>query len=111
MRVLLASGAQPLALNTASYTPLDYSITGQAAQYYKSLIVWREDDETEDERSADEREDDDEEEEGDDDDEEDDDEEEQRQHVPVARPLMNGTVPKTSTQTFPGIRLVTEDDA
>lgn len=103
-----------MALNKASYTPLDYSISGQAAQYYKNLIVWREEDEIEDEVSGEEgerKEDDDEEEEDDDDDNDDEEEEEEpRQHVPVAKPVINGAVPKTSTQAFPGIRLVTEDD-
>ncbi|KAJ9316188.1 hypothetical protein DTO271D3_3457 [Paecilomyces variotii] len=114
VRVLLASGAQPLALNKASYTPLDYSISGQAAQYYKNLIVWREEDEIEDEVSGEEGErkedDDDEEEEDDDDDDDDEEEEDPRQHVPVTKPVINGAVPRTSTQAFPGIRLVTEDD-
>jgi hypothetical protein len=36
--VLLSAGAAPLAPNKFNYTPLDYSITVQAAQYFQNLI-------------------------------------------------------------------------
>jgi ankyrin repeat protein len=38
VRVLLSAGAAPLALNKFNYTPLDYSITVQAAQYFQNLM-------------------------------------------------------------------------
>lgn len=38
VRVLLQAGAPPLAPNAAEYTPLDYSITIEAAQYFRSLV-------------------------------------------------------------------------
>lgn len=38
VRVLLQAGAPPLAPNAADYTPLDYSITIEAAQYFRSLV-------------------------------------------------------------------------
>jgi len=38
VRVLLSAGAAPLAPNKFNYTPLDYSITVQAAQYFQNLI-------------------------------------------------------------------------
>lgn len=38
VRVLLSAGAPPLAPNKANHTPLDYSVTKQAAQYFQSII-------------------------------------------------------------------------
>jgi uncharacterized protein len=38
VRVLLSAGAPALARNHANYTPLDYSLTVQAAQYFQNLI-------------------------------------------------------------------------
>ncbi|KAL1963800.1 hypothetical protein VTN77DRAFT_7866 [Rasamsonia byssochlamydoides] len=38
VRVLLSAGAPPLALNKANHTPLDYSVTKQAAQYFQSIM-------------------------------------------------------------------------
>jgi ankyrin repeat protein len=38
VRVLISAGAPPLAPNKANLTPLDYSVTKQAAQYFQSII-------------------------------------------------------------------------
>lgn len=38
VRTLLSAGAPPLALNKANYTPLDYSVTKQAVQYFQSIV-------------------------------------------------------------------------
>lgn len=38
VRTLLSAGAPPLATNKANHTPLDYSITKQAAQYFQSIV-------------------------------------------------------------------------
>jgi uncharacterized protein len=39
VRVLLEAGSPGLPLNRAKHTPLDYSITSQAARYFQSLIA------------------------------------------------------------------------
>lgn len=38
VRTLLIAGAPPLAPNKANLTPLDYSVTKQAAQYFQSIV-------------------------------------------------------------------------
>lgn len=38
VRALLAAGTPPLSPNKANHTPLDYSITKQAAQYFQSIV-------------------------------------------------------------------------
>jgi uncharacterized protein len=48
VRTLLSAGAPALALNKANHTPLDYSVTKQAAQYFQSIVNdlenWKADD-------------------------------------------------------------------
>jgi ankyrin repeat protein len=39
VRVLLAAGSASLPLNQSKHTPLDYSVTSQAARYFQSLIA------------------------------------------------------------------------
>lgn len=39
VRVLLAAGATSLPQNQAKHTPLDYSLTAQAARYFQNLMV------------------------------------------------------------------------
>jgi ankyrin repeat protein len=38
VRALLAAGTPPLSSNKANHTPLDYSVTKQAAQYFQSIV-------------------------------------------------------------------------
>ncbi|KAH8703741.1 ankyrin repeat-containing domain protein [Talaromyces proteolyticus] len=38
VRVLLSAGAPPFARNKANHSPLDYSITKQAAQYFQTIV-------------------------------------------------------------------------
>lgn len=38
VRALLAAGTPPLSPNKAMHTPLDYSVTKQAAQYFQSIV-------------------------------------------------------------------------
>jgi ankyrin repeat protein len=38
VRALLAAGTPPLSPNKANHTPLDYSVTKQAAQYFQSIV-------------------------------------------------------------------------
>lgn len=38
VRALIMAGAPPLAANKANHTPLDYSVTKQAAQYFQGIV-------------------------------------------------------------------------